>query len=206
MKKLLLIWVGMLMISHTIQAHNPLVSRFELKASLEQGALLDIYLTQAGVHNALEKTYPKLDFTKLSIEAYKKLVVKYIRAHTELIADGKTLTIGVGAIKLGNHETDLRFYIQNYPEKVKKLVVNIDAFKENENHQTIFWWYTPEKTDKVILSAKNDYTYQFGDIQLGMTSSTNSVQIIWNLLLVFAGIMGFLVVFIKKNALKAQAV
>ncbi|MEM8939828.1 MAG: hypothetical protein AAGC64_10825 [Bacteroidota bacterium] len=142
-------------------AHNPLTARFELKASLKEGALLHVYLTQLGVHNALVKQHPDVDFKSLELNAYKKLVVSYIRKHVCLKADEVNLELGYGAIKLGNHQTDLRFYVKKYPEKVKSLAVEIDAFKENGNQQTVFWWYTTEAATKVILSSENGFKGHF---------------------------------------------
>lgn len=142
---------------HYLAAHNPITSKFELRASLEEGALLNIYLTQAGVHKALTKKYPEMPFEKMPLDEYKELIVSYVKEHTHLIADGVPLQIGEGRIKLTNHQTDLQFHLKNYSNSVEKLEVKVDAFQENKNQQTVFWWLTPNKSGKLSLAAHNNF-------------------------------------------------
>lgn len=161
MKTILTIFMVMWMCAG--YAHNPLTSRVELHGNMEEGALLDIYLTQAGVHQALKSTYPDLDFTNMELDRYKELIVDYLKGHIHLMADDVPLVIGSGAIKLGNHQTEIKLYVKNYPSEIQKLDVRIDAFRENGHQQTIFWWYTPLQTSKIVLSPRNEFRASFGD-------------------------------------------
>ncbi|MEM9679492.1 MAG: hypothetical protein AAF901_04140 [Bacteroidota bacterium] len=161
MSKILISVLLSLLSMSTSVAHNPLTSRFELRASLEEGAILDIYLTQAGLHSALVKQHPEVNLKDISLDSYKEMVVDYLKRHIHLSADCVPLEIGQGAIKLGNHQTDLKFHVPKYPQFLEQLDVKINAFEENGLHVNVFWWYTSEKSTKVILSRDNDFTSSF---------------------------------------------
>lgn len=156
MRKFLLI-VAIALVYSSAVAHNPLTAKFELNATLPEGAILNIYLSQTGLHQALIKYYKQTDFSTISTSEYKKLTVQYLKEHFALVADNEVLKIGEGGIKLGNHQTDLKFLIENYPSKVSNLEVYINAFKENENHHSVFWWKRKDAKTKIILSANNDF-------------------------------------------------
>lgn len=138
-----------------LYAHDPLTSRFELHSNFNNGAVMRIYLTQAGVHRTLQKEHPGSDLENK--EAYEQMIISYLKDHINIDADGLPLELNSGAIKLGSHETSVVFLVKNYPQSVKKLNVNIDAFKENGHHQTVFWWYTPGEKSRFVLSKRNNF-------------------------------------------------
>jgi hypothetical protein len=74
-----------------------------------------------------------------------------------LILETRKITLDEGGVKLGNHQTDLKFVVPPIPEKIEKILVHIPAFQENENHQTIFAFKTKRKSRYKILSPQNDY-------------------------------------------------
>ena len=157
MKKIFLIAV-IALVSSRAMAHNPLTAKFELTADWKNNAaILNIYTSQAGVHEALIKHYTQIDFTSIEINEYKKLIVQYLKKHILIHADDILLEIGEGGIKLGNHQTDLKFLIENYPSEVNTLKVEINAFQENEDHHSVFWWKTKNAKSKLILSDKNEF-------------------------------------------------
>lgn len=149
--------VAIALVHSSAMAHNPLTAKFELNAALQEGAILNIYLSQTGLHQALIKYYEQTDFATISANEYKKLAVQYLKKHIAITADTELLKIGEGGIKLGSHQTDLKFLIENYPSEVNDLEVNISAFNGNENHHSVFWWKRKDAKTKIILSAKNDF-------------------------------------------------
>ncbi|WP_446050375.1 hypothetical protein, partial [Zobellia laminariae] len=60
-------------------------------------------------------------------------------------------------LKLGSHQTDLKFITSDLPTKFNNLAIKIGAFKENDHHQTVFSLSLHGVSDKVILTEKNDY-------------------------------------------------
>lgn len=161
MKNLLLICT-LTFLSWNAGAHNPLTAKVELNTNLEGGGLLNIFLSQAGLNEALLKSANQTDFSTISQVAYKKMAVQYIKNHIEIIADGQPLVIGEGAIKLGSHQTDLRFLINRVPQNIQTLAAKIDIGKENGNHHTVFWWLQKDGSRKVVLSERNDFKSVLG--------------------------------------------
>ena len=134
-----------------------MTAKVELNTKLAEGGLLNIYLSQVGLHEALVKNFDQTDFSNISQTVYKKMVVQYIKSHIHITADGMPLRIGEGAIKLGNHQTDLRFVINRIPQNIQSLDAKIDIGKENGNHHTVFWWLQKDGSRKVVLSQRNQF-------------------------------------------------
>lgn len=173
-----------LALSISLGAHNPLTAKFELNASLPQGAVLNIYLSQAGLHQALLKHYTNIDLSTLSENAYKQLCVRYLKEHTALQADKTSLQLGEGGIKLGHHQTDLKFFIENYPPEVHKLKVHISAFQENGNHHSVFWWKKQAEESKLILSKSNAFQGELGiPVQIAAVGNKTQIPLILVLLM-----------------------
>lgn len=157
MKKIFLV-IAIALVGSSAMAHNPLTAKFELNTNSEAGAaILNIYTSQTGVHEAMIKYYTATDFASIEATEYKKLLVQYLKKHISIHADNTLLEVGEGGIKLGNHQTDLKFLIENYPSEVQELKVEINAFQENENHHSAFWWKTKNGKSKLILSDKNNF-------------------------------------------------
>ena len=156
MKNLLLIIV-LAFISWNANAHNPLTAKVELNTSVAGGGLLHIYLAQAGLDQALIKYNDQTDFSTISEIDYKKLAVQYIKSHIDITANGIPLVIGEGGIKLGSHQTDFKFAMNQVPQNIQSLHAKIDLGKENGNHHTIFWWKQKEGSRKVVLSQRNKF-------------------------------------------------
>jgi hypothetical protein len=157
MKKILLITALFLLTFKIAEAHNPLSAMYYLEVEGDFG-ILNISLSQAGLDQALIASFPNKDISKISNEEYKKLAVAYIKDHFQLAVNNEDVNILNGGIKLGNHQTDLKFITSVVPESFNSIDLKIDAFKENDHHQTIFSLLLNGETSKVVLSDSNDYT------------------------------------------------
>ena len=185
-----------------LYAHDPLTSRFELHSNFSNGAVMRIYLTQAGVHRTLQKEHPGSDLENK--EEYEKMIITYLKDHIDIEADGLPLKLNAGAIKLGSHETSVVFLVKNYPQNVKKLNVNIDAFKENGHHQTVFWWYTPGEKSRFVLSKRNGFQgfFEIGKAPYGkeLEQSIASFSSAWIFILAFSiNALGVFFFFFRKR-------
>jgi len=156
-------------------AHNPLSSRYHLEAG-EQASLLSINLSQDGVNSVMLKKYGKEKLEGSNQKEFEELIVDYIKSNFNLIINGKKISLKKGGIKSGSHQTDLKFVLPPILKETKKIDINIPAFKENENHQTIFSYNINGKSDHKILSLQNDYqsTLIFGAAVSETSNSSNS--------------------------------
>ena len=156
MKNVLIFCLLGIMSFNSALAHNPLSAMYYLEVKDGLG-ILNISLSQAGFYEALTKHYPELELDQLSDVDYKQLAVGYVKNNFFLRVNGNQIILLHGGLKLGNHQTDLKFVTSELPEVFNTLDVTINAFRENDHHQTIFSWSLDGFTDKVILTENNDY-------------------------------------------------
>ena len=177
------IWFLTWAASHAF-AHNPLTAKVELRSDLSTGALLNIYTSQAGLHQAILAYYGEVEVSHFTQLAYKKAVVQYLKNHVDIVVDNKPLILGEGAIKLGNHQTDLTFIIEHFPEEIQFMDVHIKAFQENDGHHTMFLWKTFDGKVKRVLSSANDFKASIKEDSMNTSISEGSEQ--WMTLLLYS--------------------
>ncbi|MEM9824235.1 MAG: DUF6702 family protein [Bacteroidota bacterium] len=158
MKNLMLGLIGLLGLLGPILsfAHNPLSARYHFEVGAEV-SLLTISLSQDGVHQALIKGYGRERLEVSTEKEYKELLVAYVKKNFQLQIDQTKMVLKQGGLKLGSHQTDLKFVLPPIARKITQMEVTITAFQENEHHQTIFTYPIDGKTKYVVLNASNDY-------------------------------------------------
>jgi len=156
-----LLFLACIIVPYTmIHAHNPLSASFFLE-SKENFGILNISVSQTGLHEVIKKKFSEKDVEKLSIDEYKKIVVQYLKENFSLTIDNNNISLLDGGIKLGNHQTDIKFITSELPFQFENILVKIDAFRENNDHQTIFSISLNGYKDKVILGQNNEYVGSF---------------------------------------------
>jgi len=182
--------------------HNPLSARYHFEAG-ENASLLTINLSQDGVNNFLSKKFDREELSNFSGKELEIIIVEYIKDNFSMSAEGKKIELDKGGIKLGNHQTDLKFVLPPFSNSVDDFDIDISAFKENSNHQTIFSYKIFEKNDHVILSNLNDYKSTVSLSSIQQSSSSFSYAFI-------LGGIGILVLlafgFMRKQSLKPQTI
>ncbi|AWV97526.1 hypothetical protein [Arcticibacterium luteifluviistationis] len=173
--------------------HNSLSAKYQLEAG-ENASLLTISLSQDGMNQVLIKEHGRQKLENLDKKELEELIVNYIKKHFELTIDKKVMDLKDGGIKLGSHQTDLKFILPPISKNAENLEINISAFKENENHQTIFYYLIYDKGGHLILSNINDYQ---ADLSLKDDSSKN---LIWSISAVLAGMVLLFILFRKYYA------
>lgn len=139
-----------------LQAHNPLAASYYIEVNKDL-SVLHIYLAQAGVEQALLQHHSSKQLSTMPPAEYKQVIVNYVRDNFSLQADQKNVTLGAGGVKLGTHQTDLKFLLEGIDAVPVELEINIPAFAENEYHQSVFSYSLYGKKGKAILSADNNY-------------------------------------------------
>ncbi|CAM4295328.1 hypothetical protein [Zobellia nedashkovskayae] len=180
MKKTFIFCLLTLLTIKMAYAHNPLSATYYLEVKQELG-ILNVSVSQAGFQEALNKHYPEVEFDKLSAIEYKKLAVDYIKGNFNLTVNGNQVQLLNGGLKLGDHQTDLKFITSDLPEAFNTLAIKIDAFKENEHHQTVFSLSLNGVSDKVILSEKNNYgtSVEFEDSKMIAKKESFNTKYLW---------------------------
>lgn len=180
-----LLLISFLLFQSILTAHNPQQSSFKLIIS-EPVSFLTISLSQYGVEQALIKKHPDLDISTIEIKKLKELLVKHLKENIKLFANNEQLVqIGKGVIKLGSHQTDLKFQLTNFPEELKYLEVNAPCFQENEKQNNFFTVVYKGLNTRAKLSRENNFTSQFifneNEISVNSKNSLKSSNnhIIW---------------------------
>lgn len=148
-----------------LSAHNPLSAKFYLKVD-QEASILTINLSQGGVHALMKKLYGD-KVNEMGADEYKKALVQYVKSHCHISFAGQQINLKQGGIKLGSHQTDLKFLVDMPTAVDGSLKAHIPAFSENGNHQTIFVYDFHGTKNKIILSNKNGYK---GEVVIGEPS------------------------------------
>ena len=171
-------------------AHNPLSAMYYLEVEDDFG-ILNLSLTQSGLHNAIFKNFSDKEISEMSDLEYKKHIVDYIKANFYLAINNNEIKLLDGGVKLGNHQTDLKFITSKLPAEFNDLDVNIEAFKENEHHQTVFSLALKGKTSKVILNESNNYmtSMNFENNRMISNASQFNKGYLWIAIFIIIGIV-----------------
>lgn len=153
-----------------LKGHDPLSAFFQLDM-YEESCLLSINLSQYGSEQALIKTYSGLDLSSIDPDDYKQKLIGYIKECTYIEIDGEALQIGKGAIKLGSHQTDLKFELLLPKRKPKEITAVISCFSENKGHYNFFKLSYGKMSKRVKLKSENSFQsvlliYEHGISQL----------------------------------------
>lgn len=180
MKKLVVLLIMLIVSIQSTRAHNPLSALFYLEAN-DQMSILTISLSQNGLNEALKKHNSNINLEELSQTEYKELAVNYVKNFFDLRINGNYIQLLEGGIKLGNHETGMKFITSELPKTFENLTVSIKAFTENEHHQSIFSLLLNGNTSKVILNRNNDYTASvtFKDDVMMLSSEAFNTHYLW---------------------------
>lgn len=171
-------------------AHNPLSARYHLDIGTN-ASLLTINLSQDGVNHLLSKKMSRTELEGMNSTQLEKLIVDYIKNNFQLSIGKKDITLKEGGIKLGSHQTNLKFVLPPFSENIEKMRIDVPAFQENNNHQTIFSYSIKGKTDHIILNADNDY-----QSTITLSASTTSNNWTW---IAFIGILISLIIFLSRT-------
>lgn len=171
--KHLIIGLALLISPILLLGHNPLSARYYLETG-DNASILSINLSQQGVNQILSKQYSKEVLQNMDQKRYKEVIVDYIKKHFYLTVNKERIQLKEGGIRLGSHQTDLKFVLPPLAEEMEELDIHIPAFKENKQHQTIFAYDISGKVDKVILSINNDY-----QATVSLTEQQNSQNWLW---------------------------
>jgi len=173
--------------------HNPLSAKYHLEAG-EKVSLLTINLSQDGVNQAMLKNYSEQQLAAMTENSFKELIVNYIKSNFNMTFDNQKIPLGQGGVKLGNHQTDLKFVLPATPHNIEKINIEITAFEENGNHQTIFSYKTKMTSGYEILSTKNNFKST-----ISVSNKKTSNSLFWIFALTFVILLTSLLIKYRYN-------
>lgn len=150
----------LLFFTHSAKAHNTQQASFKLVLTGD-ASFIDISLSQYGIEQALLKSYPELNLSATNTSLFKETLVRHLKENIHISVNGKPLKMAGGLIKLGSHQSMLKFKVSNIKGMPKQLLVKITCFEQNERQKNIFTVVYGEKVARSILNTKNDYKAHF---------------------------------------------
>ncbi|XMO88272.1 hypothetical protein AAFN75_08245 [Algibacter sp. AS12] len=182
-----LIGIIFLVIPFMSFGHNPLSARYYLEAT-PSGNVLTVNLSQSGINHLMTQKFSEAYFENIDEKAWKELIVSYIKENFNLNVDGIEIALTKGGIRLGSHQTDLKFVLPPFSQAPKHFFIEIPAFKENGKHQTIFAYNINGKADKVILSEQNNFKANI-NLTGEITKIVNTANSRWLIIIIGAIIL-----------------
>lgn len=121
--------------------------------------VIEVSCSQAGLHQAISKIQPELANADINSDKYKQAVVDHARKTILLTANSfGQLVLGQGGIKLGNHQSDLKFELTGMPEILHEIRFEISFLSANQNHSNVVRIEHGSDVSKCILNASNNYS------------------------------------------------
>lgn len=156
-------------------AHDPQISSLRLNI-YEKIAILELTLSQYGIEQALIKKYPDLDLKNIKLKKLEEVIINYLKETIVISANGNPLKISTGIIKLQNHQSDLKFKIENLPKDLHFIDVDAHCFKENNNQTNFLTVIQNELTAKTKLSKENNFKNRFIFDENKITVANNNTK------------------------------
>ena len=127
---------------------------------------MQISFSQSGANYALRKYYQN-EFSAVSLEEYEEKYVAYVKKHIQITVDNKKIGLSSGGIKLGNHQTDMKFLLSDFPKEFENVQLDISVFKENENQNTVVKVIEGKKFIRKVLKKENEFQMKFVNTEAG---------------------------------------
>lgn len=156
-----LIAFGLCVFCEFAEAHDPNLATFSI--SHRNGVwLLEMSCAQAGLNNALVADSPELVKLLSTDKDYKEAVVAYLKRtiliQANVIAEVK---LGQGGIKIGNHQSDVKFVLEGIPDDLKELKIQLLTMTENPQHVSLLKVYVDGDSQRYLLDRSNGYEATF---------------------------------------------
>ncbi|NQX84667.1 MAG: hypothetical protein HRT67_01880 [Flavobacteriaceae bacterium] len=192
--KHILVFVALVSISMDTSAHNP--NTASVVFSPTNGVwVAQFTISQEGASYALNKYYTDTDLSSIDADTYKTLYIDYLRKKMRLMVDNQEVKFSSAGIKLGGHQTDIKFLLPDFPKNYKEVYLKLPIFEENEGQHTVVKFVTNTKSIRKVMSRSNSYDMHFENndtefIGIGASKSEYSKTIFGFILsiLIFLGI------------------
>lgn len=172
LKKLLFI-IALTFISISVSAHNPNTASVVI-SPINGVWVAQFTISQEGANYALKLYYADKDLSSISETDYKKLYIDYLRKKIALVVDSKKITLSSGGIKLGNHQTDIKLLLPDFPRNYNVVDLRIPMFEENGQQNTVVKFLDNTKSIRKVMNQSNEFGISFKNSDTGFIENKNS--------------------------------
>ncbi|MBI1288361.1 MAG: hypothetical protein GC178_12385 [Flavobacteriales bacterium] len=142
-------------------SHDPNLATFTI--SQKKGVwILEMSCAQEGLDRAMRKFKPEVAKLGFSDRSYKEAVVEYLKSTIFIQADDfAEVTLGQGAIKLGAHQSNVKFELSGMPDSPKRLKLRLASMSENPEHVSLVKVFLPTELKRFLLDKNNHFEVAF---------------------------------------------
>lgn len=148
--------------SSVASAHSTLFATYIMKKS-DEGWHLSANFPLYSVHKVLLEQYTEQQLLKAG-EYNQDIVIEYLLNNISVMANNKhTVKLTRQSIVLDNHQSQIKFVVNNMPDEVEQLSFKVTAMSKNPGHSNLVRVLLGEgkRNKKVVLHARNNFQ---GDI------------------------------------------
>ena len=172
LKKLLFI-IALAFISISVSAHNPNTASVVIRP-INGAWVAQFTISQQGANHALNIYYADKDLSSLSSAEYKELYIAYLRKKIVLIVDNKKIVLSSGGIKLGDHQTDIKFLLPDFPINYNVVDLKMPMFEENGEQNTVVKFLDDKKSIRKVMNQSNEFGMRFENSDTEFIKNKNS--------------------------------
>ncbi|MBT8246149.1 hypothetical protein [Winogradskyella sp.] len=152
--------IALTLISISVSAHNPNTASVVINP-INGVWVAQFTISQEGANYALNSYYADKDLNSIEVAEYKELYIDYLRKKISLIVDDTKVSLSSAGIKLGNHQTDIKFLIPDFPKNYNTIKLNLPMFEENEQQNTVVKFLEDNKSIRKVLNQSNKFEMIF---------------------------------------------
>lgn len=139
------------------QAQN--VSRAAVQLDFQNGYwVMDFSAGAAETSRALQAAYPGKELGKMDITEYNTLFLKYLVSRLEVVMDSQQVVFKQVSFGTNSIEAVAKLISPRFAAPQDRIVIHLDALRENEGHTTSVNVYDGEVVRQGVLNAENDFT------------------------------------------------
>lgn len=154
------LWLLGSMVSGFAFAHNAQQASFNVVLDGTE-SYVDIYLSQYGIEQALKASQPTLSSNAKGVTLFKQRLIEHIKTHTNILLNGRTITLGGGMLKLGSHESRVRLKLNNVPTEISDIEARVNCFSNNTHQVNVLNIIRNGTKHRYRLSQENGYQMAF---------------------------------------------
>ena len=130
------------------------------------------------------------------------MYVEYIKKKVTLLVDGNIVLFDSGGIKLGSHQTNIKFLLPDFPKEFKTVELNFPLFEENKEQNTVVKFELEKKTIRKILNHHNEFNLLFENNEKEFVEKDSSNTVLKYSLfgLFILSITGIILYFVKRKS------
>jgi len=173
-------------------AHNPTIASYSLR-QLDHVWILEGSFAQSGLHAAISEVHPGI--IAENTPSYKEAIAEYVKSHIEIrLSDGSLWNLKEGGVRLGNHQSDVKFVLSKLDHMPESIDVSISCLAENDHQQNILRVPALGSVDHVVLTEENDFqtiiNFSKPVEQKASISDSSDNMMTYFLLIIILGLIG----------------